>query len=68
MKKIVIEITDQQFTELKDYIRKGKNFNLENETFSGYSIQLNSCEISDWLEIDFNGKLDLGEVNWKFED
>ena len=63
MKKIVIEITDQQFTELKDYIRKGKNFNLENETFSGYSIQLNSCEISDWLEIDFNGKLDLGEVN-----
>ena len=63
MKKIVIEITDQQFTELKDYIRKGKNFNLENETFSGYNIQLNSCEISDWLEIDFNGKLDLGEVN-----
>lgn len=68
MKKIVIELTDKQYAELDKYIENGHKFNLDNETFSGYSINLNTCELSDWLEIDFNGKLNLGEVNWKFED
>ena len=68
MKKIVIELTDEQYSQMNKYIQKGHKFNLENETFSGYAINLNTCILSDWLEIDFNGKLDLGEVNWKFED
>jgi hypothetical protein len=67
MKKIVIEITDQQFAKLNKSIENEHKFNLNNETFSDYSINLNTCELSDWLEIDFNGKLDLGEVNCKIQ-
>jgi hypothetical protein len=43
-KKMVIEITDQQYTELNKYTENGHKFNLDNETFSGYSLNLKTCK------------------------
>lgn len=67
MKKIIIELTDKQHAEMMKYIEKGHALNLNNETFSGYGINLNTCELGDWLEIDFYGVLNIGDVNWKIE-
>ncbi len=67
MKKIIIELTEKQHAEMIEYIAKGNTLNLDNETFSGYGINLNTCELGDWLEIDFNGVLNLGDVTWKIE-
>jgi hypothetical protein len=53
MKKIIIELTDEQYVEMKDHIEKGHILNFENETFSGFGINLNTCE--------------LGEVHWNIE-
>jgi hypothetical protein len=34
---------------------------------SGFRINLNSWQLGDWLQIDYNGILDLGEVHWNIE-
>lgn len=67
MKKITIELSDDQFLKMEEHLKKGKNLNLEHETFSGFALHLNSCEIEDWLEIEMYGTLDLGAVHWKIE-
>jgi hypothetical protein len=69
MKKIIIELTDNQYQKMMEHLSKGTSLNVENETFSGYSFNLNCVEggISSWLEVEMNGILDLGEVDWKIE-
>lgn len=67
MKRIVIELSDKQHSLMIEHIEKGHKFNLDNETFSGFGINLNTCELGDWLEIDFNGVINVGDVNWKIE-
>lgn len=68
MRKIIIELTEEQHAEMMEHIQKGAKLNLENETLSGYSILLNcifpglSC-----LELKMNGDLYLGDVDWKIE-
>jgi len=39
--KIVIELTDEQHAEMMEHIQKGAKLNFDNETLSGYSINLN---------------------------
>lgn len=69
MKKITIELTDEQHAKMMDHLQKGTTLNMTNETFSGYGLNLKCVEggISSWLEVDMNGILDLGEVNWNIE-
>ena len=67
MKKIIIEISDEQHTKMTEHIQRGQKLNLDNEIFSGFGIRLNSCDLGDWLEIDMYGKLDLGDVQWSIE-
>jgi hypothetical protein len=40
---------------------------MDNETFSGYGFNRVEGGISSWLEVEMNGMLNLGEVNWKIE-
>lgn len=69
MKKIIIELTDHQHSKMMEHLQKGTTLNFENETFSGFGLNLNCVEggISSWLEVEMNGILDLGEVEWKIE-
>ncbi|WP_395051498.1 hypothetical protein [Flavobacterium sp.] len=69
MKKIIIEISDDQHSKMMEHLQKGTTLNFENETFSGFGLNLNCVEggISSWLEVEMNGILDLGEVDWKME-
>lgn len=67
MRKIIIEISDEQFAEMTSYINKGQKLNFDHETFSGFGINFNSCELGDWIEIHMYGELNLGEVNWRIE-
>jgi hypothetical protein len=68
MKKLIIELTEEQHTEMMEHIQKEAQLNLDNETLSGYSIHLNcifpglSC-----LELKMNSDLYLGDVDWKIE-
>ena len=41
MKRIVIEITEEQHAKMMEHIQKEAQLNLDNETLSGYSIHLN---------------------------
>lgn len=68
MKRLIIELTDEQHTEMTEHIQKGAKLNFENETFSGYSINLNCLDFGlTSLEVKMYGDLDLGDVNWKIE-
>jgi hypothetical protein len=67
MKKIIIELTDEQYEKMKAHQKSGAEINGELGSLSGCGINLCCTEISDWLEIEMNGILDLGEVNWKIE-
>ena len=69
MKKITIELTEEQYAKMINYLQKGTALNLDNETFSGYGLHLNCVEggIASWLEVEMNGSLNLGDVNWNIE-
>jgi hypothetical protein len=69
MKKITIELTDEQHSKMMDHLQKVTTLNVDNDTFSGYGFNLKCVEggIYSWLEVEMNGILDLGEVDWKIE-
>lgn len=67
MKKIIIELSEEQYEKMKAHQKRGAEINAESESLSGCSIKLCCCEVGDWLEIEMNGVLDLGDVNWKIE-
>ncbi len=67
MKKIIIELSDDQYQKMKAHQNRGTEINAESESLSGCSIKLCCCEVGDWLEIEINGVFDLGNVNWKIE-
>lgn len=67
MKKISIELSDEQYEKMKVHKKRGVEINAESDSLSGCSIKLCCCELGDWLEIEMNGVLNLGDVNWKIE-
>jgi hypothetical protein len=69
MKKITIELTEEQHTKMMNHLQRETAVNMDNETFSGYGFNLKCVEggITSWLEVEMNGMLNLGEVNWKIE-
>ena len=68
MKKLVIEITEAQFAAIQNHLATQNKINAAEETFSGYSFNLNCTEMGiNWLEVEMNTKIDVGEVTWKFE-
>ena len=68
MKKISIELTDEQHAKMMEHLQKGQKMNIDNETFSGFEINLKCVEFGfSWLEVEFNGNMNLGDVNWKIK-
>ena len=67
MKRIIIELSDEQYDKMKAHQSRGADINGQMESLSGCIIKLCCCEVGDWLEIEMNGVLDLGDVNWKIE-
>jgi hypothetical protein len=69
MKKITIELTEDQHEKMMNHLQKGTELNMGNDTFSGYGFNLKCIDggIASWLEVEMNGTLDLGDVNWKIE-
>ena len=67
MKKIIIEISDQQHQALKDQMENGFLANLSEETSGDCIIKLFINPIETSLEIEMNTSLDLGEVKWRIE-
>ncbi|CAM3007833.1 hypothetical protein [Flavobacterium frigoris] len=67
MKKISIELSDEQYEKMKAHQKNVVEINAESDSLSGCSIKLCCCELGDWLEIEMNGVLNLGDVNWKIE-
>jgi hypothetical protein len=68
MKRLIIELTDEQHSEMMEHIQNGAKLNFENETFSGYSTNLNCLDFGfSSLEVKMYGDIDLGDVNWKIE-
>jgi hypothetical protein len=50
---------------MKAHQKRGVEINAQSDSLSGCSIKLCCCELGDWLEIEMNGVLNLGDVNWK---
>ncbi len=67
MKKIIIEITEEQHLKITQHIARSKRIDLEEETMSGFEIKLCSCIGADWLEIEAYGNLNIGDINWRIE-
>ena len=67
MKRIIIEISDDQHDKMVEYLQKGHKMNVDEETFSGFGINLSCSELGDWLEVDMYGVINLGDVNWEIE-
>lgn len=69
MKKISIELTEEQFAKMTNHLQKGTALNVDNDTFSGYGLHLNCVDggVASWLEVEMNGSLNLGDVNWNIK-
>lgn len=68
MKKIIIEISDNQHQRLKDFLEKCFNTSLTEETMDDYSLKLTTSFLGSTLDVEMYGKLELGDVNWRIED
>ena len=69
MKQLIIELTDKQHLQMMEHLQRGTKLNIEEETSSGFEIRLCCVEgnLSSWVEVEMNGKIDLGEVNWRIK-
>lgn len=68
MKKIIIELSDEQYKMMETHKKIGAEINAQSDShLSGCSLKLCYTPFGDWLEIESNGMLNLGEVNWNIE-
>jgi hypothetical protein len=68
MKKIIIEISDKQHQQLKDFLEKCFNTSLTEETMDDYSLKLTTSFLGSTLDVEMYGKLELGDVKWRIDD
>lgn len=67
MRKIEIELSEEQYQLLNQEIAKTNDVNLIEETFSGTSIGLELTTIEggiSWIDVQTPNKVELGEVTW----
>jgi len=66
MKKIIIELSDEQHAKMMEHLTKGNKLNTDNDTLSGFGFHLkNAFPGVSWLEVEMNGVLNLGDVNFE---
>jgi hypothetical protein len=68
MKKIIIEITDEQHEKMNAYLEKCFNTSISEETMDDYSLKLQTSIFGSTLDLEMYGKIELGDVTWKIED
>jgi hypothetical protein len=68
MKKIIIEITDEQHEIMKAYLEKCFNTSIAEETMDDYSLKLQTSIFGSTLDVEMYGKIELGDVKWKIDD
>lgn len=68
MKKIIVELSEEQHIKMMEHLQKGNKLNIDNDTFSGYSLNI-KCAMPGiyWLEVEMNGIVDLGDINCKID-
>jgi hypothetical protein len=68
MRKIEINLTNEQYQKLNNEIKNGNLLNIQEETSSGFTLKLCNIEGNiSWLEFEMQKNIDLGEVNWSFQ-
>lgn len=66
MKKIEIDLTEEQYQKMMAEMERGSRLNLNEETFSGYEIKLSVVEGGfAWVDFKMYNEVDLGDVNWR---
>jgi hypothetical protein len=68
MKKIIIEISDEQHEKIKIYLEKCFNTSISEETMDDYSLKLQTSIFGSTLDVEMHGKIELGDVKWKIDD
>lgn len=65
MRKLEIELTEEQYQQLNQEIAKGNEINLEEETHSGFTVELTCIEGGiSWVDFKMHNNVELGLVNW----
>jgi hypothetical protein len=68
MKKIIIEISENQHEEMKTFLEKCFASSIQEECgFDGYTIKLDVSPLGPELSVEMYGKVDLGDVKWCIE-
>jgi hypothetical protein len=67
MKKIIIEISDNQHEEMKAFLEKCFSSSIQEECMDDYSIKLSVSAFGSELEVEMYGKVELGDVKWCIE-
>ena len=67
MRKIEINLTEEQYQHIQEEIKYGGKTLLEEETMGGFEITLHVSvpKMYDYLELNYINRIDLGEVDWK---
>ena len=67
MRKIEINLTEEQYRHIQEEIKYGGRTLLEEETMGGFEITLHVSvpKMYDYLELNYINRIDLGEVDWK---
>jgi hypothetical protein len=70
MRKLEINLTEEQYQHIQEEIRYGGRTLLAEETMGGYELILNVGvpNIYSSLEINYINRIDLGEVEWMFKN
>ena len=69
LKKIEIELTDQQYLDIKNEIERCSKLNVEEATLTGFRFVISEylAGLSN-LTFEMQNEIDLGYVDWKFTD
>ena len=67
MRKIEINLTEEQYQHIQEEIKYGGRTLLAEETMGGFEITLHVSvpRMYDNLELNYINRIDLGEVDWK---
>ncbi|KEZ93522.1 hypothetical protein IL45_04735 [Nonlabens ulvanivorans] len=65
MRELKIELSEEQYKLLNQEIANGTQINFEEETHSGFTVELNSIEGGiSWIDFKMQNELEIGEVTW----
>lgn len=71
MPKLEIQLSDEQYQNIREEIRYAGRLALEEETFGGYALCLQVAipnVFPSFLEMKMANSIDLGEVEWRFKE